>query len=360
MRVRSLLQESDGQELLRGRETFITERPKRRHGDTVGSAFGSLTRKAIAAHRGTGGFLGTFVGRRRHRLIVSLVAFAAIGAVTFQLSRAAFETKRRVHFMSAVAGFAAEYLAIFAFLLVAAYLLPAGLLHIVTQGFFSATIADHRIQSRRPRDQDVRREVAHSLYALVLFSLYSLVLYQMYKAGGTAVYWDLSAYPLWWLPLSFVVALLFHDTYFYWTHRLMHTRWLYRLFHAGHHRSITPTPWAILSFQPLETLPQFLVFALLIVFVPFHPAVLLAYLIFDGLVNAAGHCGHELVPERLGRTPLFKYLNHVTHHDLHHSRFGCNYGQYFNVWDRLMGTFVDRPENHQRRRDTNGFSQDRI
>jgi sterol desaturase/sphingolipid hydroxylase (fatty acid hydroxylase superfamily) len=28
----------------------------------------------------------------------------------------------------------------------------------------------------------------------------------------------------------------------------------------------------------------------------------------------------------------------VTHHALHHEKFGANFGLYFNVWDRLMGT----------------------
>jgi sterol desaturase/sphingolipid hydroxylase (fatty acid hydroxylase superfamily) len=131
------------------------------------------------------------------------------------------------------------------------------------------------------------------------------------------------------MPVSFGLAMFLHDTYFYATHRLMHTRALFRLLHSCHHKSITPTPWAILSFQPLETIFQFGFFALLVLFVPMHPAVLLAYLFYDELVNAAGHSGHEFIPA-------------VTHHDLHHSKFHCNYGHYFNLWDRLMGTFVDR------------------
>lgn len=237
---------------------------------------------------------------------------------------------------------ALEFAAIFAFLLVFGYLLPAGLLHLITRPPLAETIAAERIQERRPRAKDVRREVMHSLGAIVLFSIYSLLLYQLYKSGGTAIYWDVYDFPLWWIPLCFVLALFIHDTYFYWTHRLMHTPWLYRSFHAGHHRSITPTPWAILSFQPLETIPQFGVFALLIIFIPFHPAVLLAYFIFDGLINAAGHCGFELVPKKLGQNAILKYVNHVSHHDIHHSNFRYNFGQYFNFWDRLIGTFVDR------------------
>ena len=72
-----------------------------------------------------------------------------------------------------------------------------------------------------------------------------------------------------------------------------------------------------------------------------HPAALFAYLMFDGLINAAGHCGHELVPPAIRRNPRLWFLAAVVHHDLHHARFNYNYGQYFTVWDRLMGTYLD-------------------
>ena len=38
------------------------------------------------------------------------------------------------------------------------------------------------------------------------------------------------------------------------------------------------------------------------------------------------------------RTPAGWVLNSVTHHAQHHEKFRANFGLYFNVWDRLMGT----------------------
>lgn len=234
-----------------------------------------------------------------------------------------------------------ELLAIFSFILTAGYLLPVGLLLWIV-GSKPKDVAERlRIQKRRPRQADVAREIRHSLLSVVLFSVYSFVLFQLYKQEKTAVYWDASDWPLWWLAASFIVAAVLHDTYFYWTHRLMHTRLFFTHFHAAHHKSITPTPWSILAFQPLETILQFGFFALLILFVPMHPLVLLAYFLFDGVINAAGHCGHELVPEGFRRSRWAKYLNAVTHHDLHHSRGTYNFGQYFNIWDRTMATFLN-------------------
>src|SRR6516225_1466094 len=188
--------------------------------------------------------------------------------------------------------YATEYCVIFLSLLVTGYLVPAGLFHYL---FFSrrrpATNA-MRIQKRRPRPQDIRREIRDSV-SLLLFSVYCLIIYHAAKNSATALYFDFGEYTWWWAAAGFAATVVLHDIYFYTTHRVMHLAPLFKAVHAGHHRSITPTPWAILSFQPLETIPQFGFFALVIFFVPLHPATLLAYLPFDGIVNAAGHCGHE-------------------------------------------------------------------
>ena len=58
------------------------------------------------------------------------------------------------------------------------------------------------------------------------------------------------AYPLWWLPLSVLLYLLAHDTWFYWTHRWMHRPRPFRIAHAVHHASRPPTAWAAMSFSP--------------------------------------------------------------------------------------------------------------
>ena len=236
-----------------------------------------------------------------------------------------------------------EYCVIFVLLLVTAYVVPAGLFHYFFFTRCSTATEAMRIQKRRPSSQDIRREIRQSVSALLLFSAYCLIVYHAARNGATALYFEFAQRPWWWAAAGFAALVVLHDIYFYTTHRLMHLPPLFKTVHAGHHRSLTPTPWSILSFQPLETISQFGFFALVIFFVPLHPATLLAYLLFDGLVNAAGHCGHEFVAPTSQQHRLLKYLNAVTHHDLHHTRFRYNFGQYFNILDRLFGTFLDRP-----------------
>ena len=187
----------------------------------------------------------------------------------------------------------------------------------------------------------IRREIRMSLATVSIFALMSAGLFELYKAGHTSVYWNLHDYPLVYLPISFLAALFIHDTYFYWTHRFMHTRPVFKYIHVGHHRSISPTPWATFAFQPLEAVIQFCGIVGLVLFLPMHPIALLAFLWYDTMVNTAGHTGFEMVPKAVSRSRLFKGFNTVTHHDTHHTNRRANFGAFFNIWDRWMGTFVD-------------------
>ncbi|NBW42885.1 MAG: hypothetical protein EBR29_03555, partial [Sphingobacteriia bacterium] len=38
------------------------------------------------------------------------------------------------------------------------------------------------------------------------------------------------------------------------------------------------------------------------------------------------------------------WVNTSRHHNLHHARFQGNYGLYFLIWDRWMGTLKTVPE----------------
>ncbi len=234
-----------------------------------------------------------------------------------------------------------EFTAIFFFILILGYLVPCGHSYYTYFIHTNAEKANRQIQSRRPKQSDIRREIRMSLQAILIFSIMCTALFEMYKAGMTSIYWDTFAYPLYYLPISFFLCLVIHDTLFYWSHRFMHWRPVFRYFHAGHHKSVSPTPWAIFAFQPLEAILQFACLMLIVVFVPLKPIVLLAYLSYDSMINIAGHTGHEVIPRWLSRHWMFKGFNNVTHHDNHHTNMRYNYGAFFNVWDRWMGTFLD-------------------
>jgi lathosterol oxidase len=233
-----------------------------------------------------------------------------------------------------------EYLAFFFFILVFGYLLPAG------QFYFKYHVRQQPdlrpIQTRRPNRKGIRREIRMSLVSIAIFAALSTMLLELWRMGKTSIYRDVREYPLIYMPVSFVLCVALFDTYFYWVHRFMHWQPVFKYAHAGHHRSVSPTPWAIYAFQPAEAILQFGSIALLVLFLPLHPVVLLVFLSYDTFVNTAGHVGYEIVPGTLsGRWPLDRFST-VTDHDTHHTNMQVNFGSFLNVWDRWMGTYSDK------------------
>lgn len=217
------------------------------------------------------------------------------------------------------------------------YLVAALLVSAIVWGMRRTTLASRRIQQREATWNDRRREFLQSIQsvmvyavvgAFVMWGVESGVLHRFERADSWLQYLGLTA-----------AMVLAHDTYFYWAHRAMHHRKLFRVFHRAHHRSITPTPWAAYSFAIPEALVMALFVPLWLAIVPTPGSVVLTWLLFQITRNAMGHAGFELHPRWWLSTPLTRWINTTTHHDLHHSGgFNTNYGLYFTWWDKLMGT----------------------
>jgi sterol desaturase/sphingolipid hydroxylase (fatty acid hydroxylase superfamily) len=156
--------------------------------------------------------------------------------------------------------------------------------------------------------------------------------------GWTRVYTEFEAYPLWYLPVSVLLYLLAHDTWFYWTHRAMHGRRLFPVVHKVHHDSRPPTAWAAMSFHWTESLSGAVLIPALLYILPIHYAalgVVLAIATFFGVTN---HLGWEIFPARLVNGTFGRLMITASHHHRHHQVYNSNYGLYFRFWDRLCGT----------------------
>lgn len=129
--------------------------------------------------------------------------------------------------------------------------------------------------------------------------------------------------------------MLVFDTWFYWFHRLLHTRWFFKHTHRWHHLIRTPVVWSNDSDTLADNcfLQSYWAFAYFMF--PISPIVLLVHKIYDLVTGCIGHSGYEYAGRlSLPPSPLIS----VTHHDQHHRYSRCNYSTHFTIWDRLMGT----------------------
>lgn len=211
--------------------------------------------------------------------------------------------------------------------------------YILTSGAF-AWATERRMPGLHARLRpQIIREITWSLASAAIYGIPAGVAAWGWRTHGwTRVYTNLHAWPLWWLPVSFGLCLVLHDSWFYWTHRLLHRPAGFRAAHAVHHASRPPTAWAAMSFHPLEALSGAVVIPVLVFMIPLHVGVLLALLTVMTFMGVTNHMGWEIFPRAVVRGSPGRWLITATHHQLHHERYHCNYGLYFRFWDRLLGT----------------------
>lgn len=225
------------------------------------------------------------------------------------------------------------------------YLLFAGSALLFFYHFGRRRWQRRKIQDPLPPCQQIRAELWHSLHTAGIFALVGLGIAFLQRQGWTKIYLEVDQFGWWYLTGSFFLLVAIHDTYFYWMHRLLHHPLLFKYWHRVHHQSFNPTPLAAMAFHPLEAVAEIAIIPIALVFIPFHPSVLLAMGMWSLTFNILGHLGYEVAPAGLLRHPLGRWLNTPTHHNLHHLKGRGNYGLYFNFWDTLMGT--NHPEYHR-------------
>lgn len=218
------------------------------------------------------------------------------------------------------------------------YVLTAAPFYLVFWVWRPARLRSRRLQVTEPEARQLASEITHSLATVLIFSAIGTALVFAHRAGLTRIYLTVGDRGWLYFGASIAAAILVHDAYFYWTHRLLHWRPLFRLAHHVHHRSTSPSPWAAYAFHPIEALVQAGVYVVLVLALPMHPAALMLFLTYMIVRNVVGHLGYEVWPAGFASNRLTRWHLTVTHHDLHHRYGKGNYGLYFGFWDEWMGT----------------------
>ena len=207
----------------------------------------------------------------------------------------------------------------------------------------SRPLAAAKIQTRQTPPEQVRRDRRQSMLSLLgIAAMFGAGQWAYFTlgigfAGPTSVAGTV---------LSLVASLLLFDAWFYWFHRLIHTRPFYARVHRWHHLTVTPVTWSNNSDRLIDNLFLQSYWLVAHLIIPIAPAALLAHKIYDQVTGVAGHSGYEH-GGRWCRPP--SPLVGVTHHDQHHRYFLCNYATHFTLWDRLMGTLHPDHDDELRR-----------
>lgn len=218
------------------------------------------------------------------------------------------------------------------------YVLLASAAFIIYYRVRRKVLSFRKIQLKFPASRDYRREILFSISTSLIFAVLGYLFFFGPIAEYTMLYRDIRAHSTGYFIFSVLLTLVVHDTYFYWTHRLMHHPRLYRYVHKVHHLSTNPSPWAAMAFHPLEAVVEFGIIAIVPFLYPIHPFAIFLFLLAMMVYNVYGHLGYELYPKGFSRSILGKWINTSVNHNQHHEFFTGNFGLYFLWWDRWMGT----------------------
>ena len=198
---------------------------------------------------------------------------------------------------------------------------------------------DKRIIDHTPlKKKQLVKELYWSAISGLIFAFFAISIYLLWSMGFTAIYLDINAYPLWYLPVGVFITLFIQDTYYYWIHRWMHKPSVYRYIHKILHKSVHTSVFTAFSFHPFETVLQAIILPLIVLFIPLHFYAFLFTLVIMTISATINHAGVEIYPSGKYGKWFGKWVIGASHHDKHHRKFNYNFGLYFTFWDRWMGT----------------------
>ena len=227
------------------------------------------------------------------------------------------------------------------FIVLIRYLFLAALAYIIFYVIKKESWRFKKIQQKFPLRKDYLREVGYSVLTAVIFAIIGYLVYLTPFVQVTKVYYKIADHGALYLIGSIIFMIFIHDTYFYWTHWLMHKKSVFPWVHRVHHLSTNPSPWAAMAFHPLEAVIEAGVIVIIPFLFPVHPLAIGLFLLFMMIYNVYGHLGYELYPKGFAKSFVGRWINTSVNHNMHHQFIGGNYGLYFLFWDKWMGTLQE-------------------
>ena len=181
---------------------------------------------------------------------------------------------------------------------------------------------------------DARRQLFFAVRDLILISPFSAFAQYLIMNGWYGrIYFHISDYGWPWVFASVPLYFLCADTFLYWGHRLLHTRWFYP-YHKWHHSFYPIYPFVNGVLGVLDFVLQGLQAHILPVgIIPIHATVFVLTTMF---LNVWSVYVHTVSAPHLPKNTI---ILDNGHHWMHHRFWNCNFALYTTFWDKVCGTY---------------------
>ncbi|MDH5694555.1 MAG: sterol desaturase family protein, partial [Gammaproteobacteria bacterium] len=214
-------------------------------------------------------------------------------------------------------------------------ILFAGLyLFAVVPSFLLLRNSPHKIENESLARNQIRKEILASLRSVLVFALLGGITFNFLKQDWLRVNGDIAIHQ--WL-IEILLLYLWNEMHFYFSHRLLHVRPLFRYIHKVHHQSRIVTPFSTWSFHWLEAAILGSVLPLAILIYPFSVWSLALLPVISLFWNIIGHSNVCSTNPFLG---IFSQAS--ARHAMHHKHIDRNFGFSLPYFDRWLGTSIER------------------
>lgn len=220
------------------------------------------------------------------------------------------------------------------FIVTSRYFLLSGLFHVYFYIWKHKEWEKRKINKKAYPPKQFQTEVYWSTLTAAIFSVIGALSAIVWQKGYTVIYLNINDYPIWWIPISILLSMFIHETYYYWLHRWMHHPKIYKYVHQVHHDSKITSAWTAFSFHPIEGLLEALIMPVIVMIVPMHIYAVITHLTIMTLTAAINHLDIEIYPRNVFGNLLGKHVIGATHHSHHHKFYRYNFGLYFTFWDK--------------------------
>lgn len=226
---------------------------------------------------------------------------------------------------------------IFFVIITGRYFLVAGLFYLVCYKWFPERFEGRKIHKKKYKKGQLKKEIRWSMITSLLFTVAGTITVVLWQKGFTKVYTNVHLYDLWYLPVSLIIFMFVHETYYYWLHRWMHLPAVFKIVHKVHHDSNIASPFTAFSFHPIEGFFQAIFLPVMLMILPMHYFVIIIVLVIMTFSSVINHLDIDIYPKNPNHF-LTKWVIGAEHHSSHHQFFKYNYGLYFTFWDKIVGT----------------------
>jgi sterol desaturase/sphingolipid hydroxylase (fatty acid hydroxylase superfamily) len=162
--------------------------------------------------------------------------------------------------------------------------------------------------------------------------------------------------------LTFILYFFWAEMVYYFTHRLLHTDYLYWM-HSHHHKSQVTTPFTAYSSSIFDRLLGMVlpIIPVIILFkyemITVSENALIVYYVLLPLINIFTHINVEITPKSWSHNKwLTALLITPSYHALHHARYRGHYGVTTPLMDVIFGTtYKDYQKVHEKSRMGDGL-----